>query len=81
MERKQIFNNGEPSVRYRIEERIDNDHKPILVATPIQEDFVQMAVPTQEEIDKVAELRLKEALQADPTLAGKIVEPVWGGEE
>ena len=77
-EKKQVFKNGEPNVRYRLEERIDEEHKVQLVATPIPAEL--LGGPTPEDLAKVQELRLREALQADPTLGGKIVEPVWTGE-
>ena len=42
--------------------------------------FVQMAIPIEADLERVRQLRLREALLADPTFGGKIVEPVWTGD-
>lgn len=71
MERKQILSkSGEPGIRYILEERIDDEH-----------NIVLMAVPTTQDLEKVRQMRIKEALLADPTLGGKISEPVWEGDK
>lgn len=40
----------------------------------------RFAMPTPEELERVRQMRIKEALIADPTLGGKITEPVWTGD-
>ncbi len=80
--RKQyISRSGEPSIRYRLEERLNPETNEVLLAAhPIGLPAELLGSPTQEDVEAVKQMRIREALLADPSLGGKIVMPVWTGE-